>query len=95
MKIYKGSFTKKTLLACLNEAEETGANYISVLIENSESPSSELIVINRLYNFDYDRDYYDRAYNDDLTLKKNPDNISIVGFGYGNKLGELVRVMNE
>lgn len=48
----------------------TGADYMVVLVEGT-TPVPE-IIINGEANFETKLAYYERAYNEDLTLKNNP-----------------------
>ena len=90
MKKYTGILTKTTLKACITEAKVQRAAFIGVAIKRRDSAGVELIV-NPFVNFEEKLEYYTAAYDEDLTLKTAPF-ISIVGFGYGNTLGELGRL---
>lgn len=72
---------------CFEEAKNSNAKYIGVLIETRGSEGAELIV-NPSENFDKKLGYYKSAYNENLVLKTF-DGIRIVGFSYSNSLSEL------
>lgn len=93
MKVYRGLISKTTLKACFDEATKKTAYFVGVKVETKGYPGAE-VIINRAENFTAKKDYYDKAYNEDLTLKTAPDIIRITGFAYGNSFSELSRLMN-
>lgn len=62
-------------------------NYIGVAIQMKDMPERE-IIINPNDNFEDKLNYYTKAYNEDLTLKANPD-IKIVGITFGDSFEEI------
>lgn len=78
------------LIDYILRAHSLRAEYIVVGIDLG-MPSIEYIV-NSVMNAVEKAEYYERAYNEDLTLKANP-NIRIVGISYGGSqtvLGDLL-----
>ncbi len=74
--------TMKDLEGCFIEAKEEEANFIGVKIKMAGFEEPE-IIINPIENFDTKLAYYQKAYNDDLTLKTF-SGIKIVDFYYGD-----------
>jgi len=62
------SLTMKDLEQCFKEAKYTDSLYVGVKIQAPGCPEPE-VIINSSENFDFKLKYYQRAYNDDLTLK--------------------------
>lgn len=67
-------------------------NYVGVRVRiEGENPADEFI-INPRANILSKLEYYKSAYNEDLTLKSNP-NVKIVGLAYGNNFDEIQRLI--
>lgn len=79
--------TMKDLVQCFKDAKYTDALYIGVQIKVSGSPGMETI-INPKENFAAKLEYYQKAYNDNLTLKAF-DKISIADFCYGESYDDI------
>ncbi|URZ15319.1 hypothetical protein [Clostridium felsineum] len=77
----------KDLEQCFYEANNNNAKYVGVKIKMQGFLKPE-IIINAHANFDSKFAYYKKAYNKDLTLKTF-NGIKIVGFTYGNSVGEI------
>ena len=75
------------LKACFDLAKATRARYVAVKISMDGFPKEE-VIINPSANFDKKLEYYSNAYNDDLTLKANP-NVKITGFTYAETYDEI------
>jgi hypothetical protein len=74
--------TLQDLRECFSGAEVEGKKYIGVKIEMQGFPKAE-IIINEAANFEYKCTYYEKTYNNDLTLKSF-NGIKIIDFAYGN-----------
>lgn len=72
---------------CFEAAKAKKVKYIGIAVNVCNSGKNE-VIINENKNFDSKLEYYCGAYNDDLTLKHNP-NIKIVAFVYGNNYGDI------
>ncbi len=79
--------TMKNLKKCFYVASKEDKKYIGVLIkmEGFERPE---VIINENANFDKKFAYYEKAYNDDLTLKTF-SGIKIIGFTHGNNYKDI------
>ena len=73
--------TLSKLNEIFEEAKTCGAKFIGVKIEMQDFPKAE-IIINERENFQAKQDYYNKAYNEDLTLKTF-NGIRIVGVAAG------------
>lgn len=62
--------TKKELLNTIELAIENDKPFIAVAVKCEHSPGLEIIA-NRRESLEYKLNYYNAAYNDDLTLKNN------------------------
>lgn len=71
--------TKDALFATFDEARESESPF--VFVEVNAEGTEEVIVIPQK-SFDAKEDFYDKAYNDDLTHVMN-SNVSIKGVSYG------------
>ena len=71
------SFGKSNLISDMLYAYEHGRGYV-IMVETPDTPEYE-IIINPPANLPSKMKYYEKAYNDDLTLKSNP-NIKIVNY---------------
>jgi hypothetical protein len=89
--IFKGgkSMNLSELNACFDQAEQNDGNFIAVRIEMEGFPKPELI-INERENFQAKKEYYNRAYNEDCTLKTF-QGIRIVAAGWGtsDEIGKI------
>ena len=79
--------TMKDLEQCFKDAKYTDALYIGVQIKAPGSHGMETI-INPKENFAAKSEYYQKAYNDNLTLKAF-DKISIVDFCIGDSFDDI------
>lgn len=79
---------KRDLMDCIKRAIKYSCKFIVVTIETRGSEAPEYI-INPTENFVAKMDYYDKAYNDDLTLKSY-DGIRIVD-AYAGTLEEVMQ----
>ena len=79
--------TMAELVDVFNRAISQEENYIGVRIETQGSARPE-IIINPTENFETKLEYYQKAYNDDLTLKSF-NGIKITGFMYGENFAEI------
>lgn len=79
--------TLENLTNTFEFAIRNDANYVGVAIKMKDMPENE-IIINPNDNFEDKLKYYQGAYNQDLTLKANP-NIRIVGLTYGDSFEEI------
>lgn len=79
--------TLNNLEECFNKAIEENKKYIGVKIEMQGFPKPE-IIINENENFTSKLAYYEKAYNEELTLKTF-NGIKIVGFTYGNSFKDI------
>ncbi|MGL4801950.1 MAG: hypothetical protein ACRC18_06765 [Cetobacterium sp.] len=70
------------LRECFNGAIENGAKFIGVKVWMFGFEECE-VIINPVKNFEKKLEYYQSAYNEDLTLKNAPSKIKIIGFTYG------------
>lgn len=61
---------------------------LAVWIETPDMPARE-IISNRFENLQAKHDYYDKAYDDNLNLKANPD-IFIAAYSIAGKIVEVV-----
>ena len=61
---------------------------MAVWIETPDMPARE-IISNRFENLQAKHDYYDKAYDDNLNLKANPD-IFIAAYSIAGKIVEVV-----
>lgn len=77
---------KEDLIATFNEAIVEDAQYVYVEVYADGSPASE-IIINPIENAKMKRDYYDRAYDENLKLMNAP--IRIVGYGYFDNMSQI------
>jgi hypothetical protein len=83
---------KEHLIATFNEAIVEEAKYIYVECYADGSKASELI-INPIENAKNKRDYYDRAYDDNLKLHNAP--VRILRYGYFNEMSQMEYVRNN
>lgn len=83
---------KEHLIATFNEAIVEDAQYVYVECHAEGSPASELI-INPIDNAKLKRDYYDRAYDDNLKLLNAP--VRILTYGYFNNMSQLEYVRDN
>jgi hypothetical protein len=83
---------KEKLIATINEAIVEGASYIYVECHAEGSVASELI-INPIENARQKRDYYERAYDDNLKLHNAP--VRILTFGYVDNISQMDYVRNN
>lgn len=79
--------TIDNLEKCFHEASQKDKKYVGVLIQMQGFPKPE-IIINENENFDAKFAYYQKAYNEDLTLKTF-NGIKIIGFTYGDSFESL------
>lgn len=81
------NLTMKYLVNNFEYAKDSGVKYVGVAIamQGFEKPE---IIINAKENFDTKLDYYQKAYNNDLTLKTF-NGIRIVGFTYRDTFEEI------
>ena len=75
------------LMECFAEAIENDANFFAVVIEIEGCDGKELI-INPAENFEYKLDYYNRNYNEDLTLQFSKS-VRIVDFTWGDTIEDI------
>lgn len=78
---------KNNLELCFNAAIEKDANYVGVLVQMQGFETPE-VIINETPNFKTKLEYYQRSYNEDLTLKTF-SGIRIIGFSYGNTFDDI------
>lgn len=83
---------KEHLISTFNEAIVEGAKYVYVECYAEGSPASELI-INPIENAKAKRDYYDRAYNDNLKLHNAP--VRILTYGYFDNMSQMEYTRNN
>lgn len=83
---------KEHLVATFNEAIVEDAQYVFVECYAEGSPASEIIV-NPIENAKLKRDYYDRAYDDNLKLHNAP--VHILTFGYFDNMSQLEYTRNN
>lgn len=77
---------KEHLIAVINNAIVEGEKYIFVECHAEGSPASELIV-NPIENARMKRDYYDRAYDENLKLHNAP--VRILSYGSFNNMSQM------
>ena len=75
------------LVECFKKAKEHDYTYVGVKIAMEGFPNPE-VIINSKGNFDKKLEYYQNAYNDDLTLKSF-NGIKIIGFTYGDDFDSI------
>lgn len=75
------------LIRTFERAKEKGYRYVAVAIHIEEYEQPE-IIINPYVNFDKKLEYYKNAYNDNGTLKANP-NIRITMVACSNYIDKL------
>lgn len=80
--------TKNDLENCLNKACNEGYKYVGIKIATIGLEKEE-VIINSFENFDDKLNYYRNAYNDDLSLKSDPEKVKIVGFTYSNSFNQI------
>lgn len=85
--------TLQDLNNCFQDAISVGARYIGVKI-NMQGFDRPETIINPTENFETKLAYYQKAYNDDLTLKSF-NGIKIVGFTYGETFDDLEQELME
>lgn len=64
--------TMEDLVKLFHKAKQFGMNYIAIKI-NMPSLESPEIIINPKNNFDAKMEYYQKAYDENLRLKANPE----------------------
>lgn len=69
---------------------QNDANYM--LIKVSVEGNTPEVIINPKENFTTKLAYYEKAYNEDLTLKANP-NIKIIGYAYVEDVYDLLQIV--
>lgn len=79
--------TLNDLNEIINDAVEMDMKYIGVKIEMQGFEKAE-VIINQSENFKTKQEYYNKAYNEDLTLKTF-SGIRIVGAAFGNFLIDI------
>lgn len=79
--------TINNLKQCFYVASQKGKKYVGVLIEMAGFPRPE-VIINENANFDSKFAYYQKAYNENLTLKTF-NGIKIIGFTYGDEFADI------
>lgn len=79
------------LINCFKAAQEQNIRYIAVKVSMKNFDQPE-VIINSKDNFDKKLAYYQMAYNEDLTLKANPD-IKIIDFVYGDSFADIEKVL--
>lgn len=77
----------ENLERCFKRAIEVGAEYVAVKIHTRGSEGEE-VIINPKENFISKMEYYQKAYNDDLTLKSF-NGIRIVGFTFADSYEDV------
>lgn len=77
----------ENLEICFNKAIASKSRYVAVAIQMEGFPYDE-IIINHIENAEGKLEYYKKVYNDDLTHKFS-NGIRIVGYTYGNNLGDI------
>jgi hypothetical protein len=82
------ALTLANLNNCFDAAIEQGAQYIGVMIKLPGQEKPE-VIINKASSFAVKRDYYNSAYNEDLTHKQAGAGISIVGFTFGDSFSMI------
>ena len=85
--------TMANLISNFEQAKNRDAKYVGVVVmmQGFEKPE---IIINSKENFDAKLAYYQKAYNDDLTLKTF-NGIKIVGFTYRDSFEEIEKDLVE
>lgn len=78
---------KNNLRKCFEEAIEKGAKYLGVLVTVPEQHECE-VIINHYNNFHNKLAYYEKSYNDNLTLNSFNE-IRILNFAYGDSFAEI------
>lgn len=79
--------TMNNLEKCFEGAKKDNAAWVAIAVKAPGCKESELI-LNPSVNFDTKLEYYKKAYDFELNLKACKD-IKIVGFTYGDSLGEI------
>ena len=87
------TLTMTDLENTFNQAIGLGVEYIGVRIKMQGFDEPE-VIINPKENFETKLAYYNKAYNDDLTLKTF-NGIKIVGFEYGDSYAEIADWLSE
>lgn len=70
------------------EAKHKQAKFIYIIVKNPELAENE-IIINPIVNADRKVQYFEKAYDESLHLKNNPD-IQIIDFGYSHDISDDV-----
>ncbi|MCR1822412.1 hypothetical protein [Terrisporobacter muris] len=78
----------ENLKVCFKNAKINNFKYIGIKVWMADFEKCE-VIINPIENFDKKLEYYQVAYNDDLTLKSAQDKVKIVGFTYGNSYQDI------
>ncbi|MGL6202071.1 MAG: hypothetical protein ACRC3H_24395 [Lachnospiraceae bacterium] len=78
---------KDKLMMLFEDAKKHKYKFLGVKIETKGHPGAE-IIINPLANYDVKKDYYDKAYDDNLVLKTF-DGIRIVDAMTGNSFENI------
>ena len=78
---------KENLELCFNAAIEKEVNYVGVLVQMQGFETPE-VIINETPNFATKLAYYQKSYNEGLTLKTF-NGIRIIGFSHGNTFDDI------
>lgn len=87
MGITNKTLTMTNLKDTFNQAIGLDVNYIGVRIQAQGLDEPE-VIINPRENFESKLEYYQKAYNEDLTLKTF-NGVKIIGFEYGDSYNEI------
>lgn len=83
-------YNLKMLEDIFMSAYRCGCNYVGIRVRGVGA--GDEFIINPHHNILDKLKYYKEAYNNDLTLKSNP-NIRIVGIAYGQNFDEIQRII--
>lgn len=86
------NLTMENLEKCFELAKARKMPFIGVKVQMPGFEKPE-VIINPIENFDAKLAYYQKAYNDDLTLKTF-SGIKIVGLGYGDSYSDIEYELN-
>ncbi|OXB94872.1 hypothetical protein [Parageobacillus galactosidasius] len=79
--------TLQNLQDCYEAALKNNASYIGIAVRIPNIDGAE-VIINKTSNFEEKMNYYQKAYDENLKLKSNPD-IQIVAFASGNSFDDI------
>lgn len=87
------NLTVENLETCFDEAKESGAKFVGVVIDMEGFPQPE-VIINPAENIDSKLAYYKKTYDENLQHKFAPG-IKISGFSFGDNYDDIEHDLSQ